>query len=77
MMQQKVNLTEHLPNPLILQIRKGNTAFMEQSPIIFRYSRKIYWAGGESLIMDEHWYIMNKLVEMGRTKKDTPARIFL
>ena len=63
--ESKFNRT---PNKSILQIRKGNTAFME-IPILFRYSRKIYWAGGESLIMDEHWYIMNKLVEMGRTKK--------
>ena len=43
---------------------------MEQTDPYLDTVEKIYWAGGESLIMDEHWYIMNKLVEMGRTKKD-------
>ena len=64
------------PTQKILQIRKGNTAFMEQFDPYLDTVEKIYWAGGEPLIMDEHWYIMNKLVEMGRTKKETPMRIF-
>ena len=55
------------PEQKILQIRKGNTAFMEQFDPYLDTVEKIYWAGGEPLIMDEHWYIMNKLVEMGRT----------
>lgn len=64
------------PQQKILQIRKGNTSFMEQFDPYLETVEKIYWAGGEPLIMDEHWYIMNKLVEMGRTKKETPMRIF-
>ena len=71
----KFNMTPTNPTP-ILQIRKGNTAFMEQFDPYLDTVEKIYWAGGEPLIMDEHWYIMNKLVEMGRTKRDTPMRIF-
>tara|TARA_R110000851_G_scaffold103292_3_gene220169 strand:- start:97 stop:1395 length:1299 start_codon:yes stop_codon:yes gene_type:complete len=55
------------PEQKILQIRKGNTAFMEQFDPYLHTVEKIYWAGGEPLLMDEHWYIMNKLVEMGRT----------
>jgi len=73
--ESKFNRTPTNPSP-ILQIRKGNTAFMEQFDPYLDTVEKIYWAGGEPLIMDEHWYIMNKLVEMGRTKKDTPMRIF-
>ena len=55
------------PEQKILQIRKGNTAFMEQFDPYLHTVEKIYWAGGEPLLMDEHWYIMNKLVELGRT----------
>lgn len=66
------------PEQKILQIRKGNTEFMEQFDPYLHTVEKIYWAGGEPLIMDEHWYIMNKLVEMGHTKFDggIPLRIF-
>lgn len=55
------------PEQKVLQIRKGNTAFMEQFDPYLHTVEKIYWAGGEPLLMDEHWYIMNKLVELGRT----------
>jgi sulfatase maturation enzyme AslB (radical SAM superfamily) len=55
------------PTQKILQIRKGNTAFMEQFDPYLHTVEKIYWAGGEPLIMDEHWYIMNRLVELGKT----------
>ncbi len=64
------------PDEAIKQIRKGNASFMEQFDPYIHTIEKIYWAGGEPLIMDEHWYIMNKLVEMGRTKRDTPMRVF-
>ena len=64
------------PDEAIKQIRKGNTGFMDQFDPYIHTIEKIYWAGGEPLIMDEHWYIMNKLVEMGRTKREDPIRIF-
>ena len=35
--------------------------------MLLEYVEQIYWAGGEPLIMDEHWVIMNKLVELGKT----------
>ena len=62
--ESKFNRT---PQQKILQIRKGNTSFMEQFDPYLETVEKIYWAGGEPLLMDEHWYIMNKLVELGRT----------
>jgi len=64
------------PEQKILQIRKGNTAFMEQFDPYLDTVEKIYWAGGEPLIMDEHWYIMNKLVELGKGTAGSPLRIF-
>lgn len=70
--ESKYNRT---PEQKILQIRKGNTAFMEQFDPYLDTVEKIYWAGGEPLIMDEHWYIMNKLVELGKGRT-SPLRIF-
>jgi MoaA/NifB/PqqE/SkfB family radical SAM enzyme len=33
----------------------------------------LYFSGGESLIIDEHWKIMDKLIELGRNNKVTVA----
>ena len=33
----------------------------------------IYFSGGESIIIDEHWKIMDKLIELGRNNKVTVA----
>ena len=65
------------PEQAILQIQKGKTYdFMQTFDQYLPTVEKIYWAGGEPLIMDEHWYIMNKIVEMGKTRMDSPMRIF-
>ena len=40
---------------------------MEEFEPMLEHIEQIYWAGGEPIIMDEHWSIMNKLVEMGKT----------
>ena len=65
------------PETAILQIKKGKTYdFMQTFDQYLPTVEKIYWAGGEPLMMDEHWYIMNKLVEMGKTKPTSPMRIF-
>jgi len=65
------------PETAILQIQKGKTYdFMQQFDKYLPTVEKIYWAGGEPLMMDEHWYIMEKLVEQGRTKNSSPMRIF-
>ena len=65
------------PDQAILQIQKGKTYdFMKTFDQYLPTVEKIYWAGGEPLMMDEHWYIMNKLVEMGKTTPESPMRIF-
>jgi len=64
------------PEKAIHQIKKGSEDFLQTFDPYLDTVEKIYWAGGEPLIMDEHWYIMNKLVEMGRTKVNTPMRIY-
>ena len=38
--------------------------FYEQVPTL----RQLYWAGGESLIMDEHYEVLEKIIEMGYAK---------
>ena len=55
------------PTQAIHQIKKGSKDFLSQFDEYLPTVEKIYWAGGEPLIMDEHWYVMNKLVELGRT----------
>ena len=40
---------------------------MEEFETMLPHIEQIYWAGGEPIIMDEHWYIMNRLVELGKT----------
>ena len=40
---------------------------MDEFEPMLEHIEQIYWAGGEPIIMDEHWAIMNKLVEMGKT----------
>jgi hypothetical protein len=64
------------PEKALHQIKKGTTDFLQTFDPYLDTVEKIYWAGGEPLIMDEHWYIMNKLVEMGRTRVTTPMRIY-
>ena len=40
---------------------------MEEFDPMLEHIEQIYWAGGEPILMDEHWGIMNRLVEMGKT----------
>jgi hypothetical protein len=35
----------------------------------------LYFSGGESLIIDEHWKILDKMIELGRNNKVTLAII--
>lgn len=64
------------PEQPIYQIKKGTEDFLQTFDPYLHSVEKIYWAGGEPIIMDEHWYIMNKLVEMGRTKVNSPMRVY-
>jgi MoaA/NifB/PqqE/SkfB family radical SAM enzyme len=55
------------PTERIIQIRKDVDDFMEEFDPMLEHIEQIYWAGGEPILMDEHWGIMNRLVEMGKT----------
>lgn len=55
------------PTEQVIQIRKDVEGFMEEFETMLPHIEQIYWAGGEPIIMDEHWYIMNRLVELGKT----------
>lgn len=55
------------PTESVIQIRKDVGGFMDELDAMLPYIEQIYWAGGEPLIMDEHWAIMNRLVELGKT----------
>ena len=55
------------PTERIIQIRKDVENFMEEFDSMLEHIEQIYWAGGEPVLMDEHWGIMNRLVEMGKT----------
>ena len=55
------------PTERIIQIRKDVDNFMEEFDPMLEHIEQIYWAGGEPILMDEHWGIMNRLVEMGKT----------
>jgi len=55
------------PTEQVIQIRKDVEGFMEEFETMLPHIEQIYWAGGEPIIMDEHWHIMNRLVELGKT----------
>lgn len=55
------------PTERVIQIRKDVDNFMEEFDPMLEHIEQIYWAGGEPIMMDEHWAIMNRLVEMGKT----------
>ena len=55
------------PTERVIQIRKDVDNFMEEFDPMLEHIEQIYWAGGEPIMMDEHWGIMNRLVEMGKT----------
>ena len=55
------------PTEQVIQIRNDVDNFMEEFDDVLQHVEQIYWAGGEPIIMDEHWAIMNRLVELGKT----------
>lgn len=54
------------PTESVVQIRKNVDGFMQEFEPILQHVEQVYWAGGEPIIMDEHWYIMNRLLDLGR-----------
>ncbi len=60
--------TGHEPNQLIrLSIKEKNTLFSKIKPYITADIKKIYFAGGEPLITNEHYKILDHLLEIGNT----------
>jgi sulfatase maturation enzyme AslB (radical SAM superfamily) len=55
------------PTEQVIQIRKDVDGFMDEFLPMLEHIEQIYWAGGEPLLMDEHWAIMNHLVDIGKT----------
>jgi len=45
----------------------------EETEPYLKMVKHLYFSGGESLIIDEHWKILDKLVELGRNDKVTLA----
>jgi hypothetical protein len=42
---------------------------LKQTKDLFENAEEIYFAGGEPLIMDEHYYILMKLIKLGKSKE--------
>lgn len=55
------------PTEKVIQIRNDVDGFMDEFEPMLEHIEQIYWAGGEPLMMDEHWAIMQKLLDMGKT----------
>ena len=47
---------------------KSNPTFWEEFWTQVPTLRQLYWAGGESLIMEEHYMVLEKIIEMGYAK---------
>lgn len=45
----------------------GNPELLEEVLTHVPYMDRAYFAGGEPLVTDEHYYILNKMIELGRT----------
>ena len=56
-----------VPHTKMLYPGKYKTDMLEQMMVHIPYVDQIYFAGGEPLIMDDHYTILNKLIELKRT----------
>ena len=56
-----------LNHPKILQVRKDMTSFMDELDPLLESVERVYWAGGEPLITKEHYHILDKWIDMGKT----------
>ena len=55
-----------LNHPKILKVRDEMKSFMEELEPLLSSVERVYWAGGEPLITDEHYRILDKWIEMGK-----------
>jgi radical SAM protein with 4Fe4S-binding SPASM domain len=55
-----------LDHPKILKVRDDMKNFMDELDPLLASVERVYWAGGEPLITDEHYKILDKWIEMGK-----------
>ena len=53
-------------HPKILKVRDDMLNFMDELEPLLGSVERVYWAGGEPLITDEHYRILDKWIEMGK-----------
>jgi len=54
-------------HPKILQVRDSMKDFMNELDPLLESVERVYWAGGEPLITKEHYVILDKWIEQGKT----------
>ena len=55
-----------LDHPKILKVRDDMKNFMDELDPLLQSVERVYWAGGEPLITDEHYRILDKWIAMGK-----------
>ena len=55
-----------LDHPKILKVRDDMLNFMDELEPLLATVERVYWAGGEPLITDEHYRILDKWIAMGK-----------
>ena len=55
-----------LDHPKILKVRDDMKNFMDELDPLLASVERVYWAGGEPLITDEHYRILDKWIAMGK-----------
>ena len=55
-----------LDHPKILKVRDDMLDFMDELDPLLESVERVYWAGGEPLITDEHYRILDKWIAMGK-----------
>jgi len=55
-----------LEHEKILKVRDDMLDFMDELEPLLNSVERVYWAGGEPLITDEHYRILDKWIEMGK-----------
>lgn len=53
-------------HPKILKVREDMVSFMDELEPLLATVERVYWAGGEPLITDEHYKILDKWIAMGK-----------
>lgn len=53
-------------HPKILKVRDDMMNFMDELDPLLKSVERVYWAGGEPLITEEHYRILDKWIDMGK-----------